>query len=289
MGRPLTKIEVVPAIVILLYTTLAHLRVAPIAYMHYHHMGLEYSREVSLPATIDQPETRAELISRWTPDIIRANPNNNHQLDDVSTLSDSVLTLAAHAMCDGLKVIRPTGWNILEVGAGNCRASRILMSHMASLVDQWICTDIIAWVPSPVTVSDLVFDPVHAVDAVAKYGRACDVLLMVCPSPPRSKSRSGHALEGFSDYYSVVDFIAQSYSTAKQNDALQPRPTPHSTPRIIIFIGELGVADGSPGMYKFMLAHPQLVLRRREIILSGMIGPYDKIEREVFIFEIRAE
>jgi hypothetical protein len=95
-------------------------------------------------------------------------------------------------------------------------------------------------------------------EAVKKYEGKFDILLMVYPLP-----------NCYMDYYAIKEFELQT-----------------GKPKHLIFAGELGAADGGPGMYQYLLKHPHWKLQKRGIIygFNDMFGV--PCEKEVFIFRI---
>ena len=76
---------------------------------------------------------------------------------------------------------------------------------------------------------------------------------------------------GYGDYYACKDFIGQTESGMKKQ---------------IVFIGELGASDGSPGMYNYMLRHPRLKLSLRKVLYKRNYPVFGPVEKEVFVFDI---
>jgi hypothetical protein len=233
--------------------------------------ALESSRKANLPENINDVETRTKTINSWTEDKIGACPWNVAQSNPIPTLRpDTIITAGefiktyfeSHPINGGLQ--------ILDIFSGNCQASLIVHNSINSFGRTWICTDIIDFKSKPEFPVNMIFDKLNPVGAVEKYGSQSNILLMI--SPPPFPNPSAKDL-GYADYYSCFDYIAQTLKD-------------HSVAKYIIFVGELGASDGSKGMYKYLIEHPNLDLVCREMLTMDPDIFGDPCEKELFIFSI---
>lgn len=228
-------------------------------------MGLDQSRAKLLPDDIDDPKSLEFLKSTWRPARASNQYYNAVQLDsDVTTLPPAILR-AASVIISG---ILPNHLTVLEVFAGNGRAGEIISENMK--YTQWMATDIL---PHHENVVNRKHEPkfrqLDALSAVSLYGDSHDVLLMICPPPCLHNFRdTGSAdLGGYADYYACRAFLAKGKGC-------------------IIFIGELGRSDGSPGMYRYLLTNDKLQLLHRETLAEHEDILGDPVIKEIFIFQI---
>ena len=82
---------------------------------------------------------------------------------------------------------------------------------------------------------------------------------------------------GCGDYYAISDFIKQFCADTD------------SPSKFIVFVGELGAADGTKGMYRYMMDHPNLILVA-SLMLSeehetDMFG--HRLEKKVYVFQLK--
>ncbi len=210
-------------------------------------------------------ELRREVIANWTPEIIGDNINNAHQHHGISTMGSQGNKFAAVYMDKFFAPIAAANGplRVLEVGSGNCIASKIVYDKLKDIVSSWTCTDVIDYNHD----NGMTFHQLHAVDAVAQYGATADILVLICPAPPAFERPNG-GIEVFSDYWSCEDFIEQTTS-----------------PRYIVFVGEMGAMDGTPGIDEYLYGHPRLtsVTHATVSVVENWLG---RRCREITIFKI---
>lgn len=223
---------------------------------------LQRSREEDLPTNINDQEVRQKIESSWTESNILAFEWTALQCQPGSTLSTKTLNKAIPYL---QTIFKQKDLNVLEVFAGNCYASQIIYNGIKDKVLSWICTDAINF-PKPVLPDSMRFEQLNSVQAVTKFGNEADILLMISPPPFPSLDKKSL---GYGDYYACYDFINQNKE------------------KYIFFIGELGVSDGSVGMYKYLTTHPKLTLICRAMLDSNVDVFGDPGEKELFIFLIK--
>jgi hypothetical protein len=169
---------------------------------------------------------------------------------------------------------------VLEIFAGNCCASLIVHNKLQNLLNNnqipnWICTDVVNYNNLPDLPTNMKFDELHSVDAVAQYGTHSNVLLLISPPPYSPPSNSPNDVDfGYGDYYACYDFIAQTLE-------LETFVT-----KYIIIVGELGASDGSAGIYQYLTTHKNLNLVQRNMLDKGKDPFGGPVEKELFVFEI---
>lgn len=200
--------------------------------------GMEKSRARDLRHDVDK--NRNEIILSWQ--------NLSHcstrwsQNDGKSTLAVDTLEKAGRAL---RKHFGSRKLSVLEVFAGNCTAGQIIHGYLR--VSSWLYTDIEKYKRNVEP-----FNQLDCVDAVRIFGPCIDTLIMI--SPPYPDGNTGSKINhGYGDYYACKDFIDQTDSDNKKH---------------IVFIGELGASDGSPGVYKYLLQHKRLKLSLRYLIYN---------------------
>lgn len=253
-------------------------------------MGVEYSRIAELPHNINDPDIRKKISDSWVADNITG-PGNEKVDINFTFLTKSTLDKAAIALSqyfdernisnqssdcaltkeqslNSLKQSPDPKLTLVEVFAGNGRASLILQVLCGRFFSEWVKTDIR---------EHMGVIQMHAVKAVETY--PSDVLLLICP-PPYNEPQFGeqrarkipnsvaHGDYGYADYYAYVNFIKQPQS------------------KFIIFLGELGAADGSSGTYKYLIEHPNLNLDRSVIISESKDIFGGPVIKELFIFRV---
>jgi len=190
---------------------------------------MDSSRE--LPANIF--DIRGEKSCNWTEEIILSDKNNNDQIKQSSTLSTKLITDAGKSLFEYFKNNK-IKLKILEIMSGNCEATKIILESLKDTVESMICTDIVDY-PNRIALENINFNKANAVDAVKEYGHETNALLM-CSPPPENN---------YCDLYAIKDYIDQANETKY-------------IMKYIIFIGELGMSDGSNGLDKFMNEEPSL-------------------------------
>lgn len=209
---------------------------------------------------------RSDIISQWNCDDSQFAYNHHSIPDDAIVRLGATLTgVFSQNNMDNL--------NVLETHAGNLVVSRRLVNMLCgssqTQILSWVATDAVNFnVELTKTETRYSFVHMNSVDAVAKFGGA-DILCMICP-PPTSLMNAEDGAYG--DYYACCDFIEKSI------DCTQPK--------YIIFVGELGEADGSRGMYRYLHENPHLenVSTRAICELRGPLGDFT---RALYVFRIK--
>ena len=242
---------------------------------------LESSRKYPLPVNINNPNMRNIIIKSWSKENILASDNCSSQNTPSSTLNSDLIEKAANLINEYFIEKQIKNICVLELFAGNCCASLITHNTLQNLLDtiqtpNWRCTDIVNYNNLPNLPTNIIFDELHCVDAVARYGPNANVLLLISPPPhsaPRDNKKNDGDL-GYGDYYACHDFITQTLE-------LETFVT-----KYIIFVGELGASDGSEGIYLYLTIHKNLNLLERAMLDEGEDPFGGPIEKELFIFEI---
>lgn len=241
-------------------------------------MGLTQARLTNLPDDIDTDECLNAITSTWTLNNLKRMNKGFQSNNGEPTQSVSSLKLATRHLNDVFKnlKIQENSLNVLEVMSGNCVASQILLNGLDIFVNSWICTDMIIPNKDKTEHQKMIKEEMNSLDAVNAFV-GVNVLLMISP-PPLNDTTKKHNLEseedkeveiaGYGDYYACRAFISYNKSD-----------------RFIIFIGELGASDGSPGMYKYLTEHPHLSLIRRTMLYRGRDCFDGPIEKELFVFK----
>ena len=216
-------------------------------------MGVEHSREICMDSRVNDKKFRKRKIEGWT--------SQDH------TEYSSRTTLRREKFLKAGKIINSylssekyhRKMNILEVGSGNRAATKIVTDCFKDHILGIITTDI---APHPTDYPEIRFDNVHSVGAVSKYGNWANTLLLISPLPGEIDSPAS-----LSDYYACHDFIESGRKG-----------------KMIIFIGELGASDGTSGMYRYLMDHNRLELKKRDIVSKSVDCFGGPTEKEVFIF-----
>jgi len=221
---------------------------------------IESQRKTELDyATADDPDYRYKKIAGWY------TPNKKWRVNcqNVTRSTMECLTLK-HAGKDikSFLVKSNSTLRILEIGAGNRVATALVTSEFIDCIDSLTTTDILNFDSQ---YSNIQFDVLNSVEAVKKYGRGVNTLLIIAPYPADLNDQ-----ESCSDYYACKDFISQTLTEGK----------------LIIFIGELGASDGTCGMYLYLMDNPRLELLSRTPIHFYKHEMLGQVEKELFIFGI---
>jgi len=219
--------------------------------------SLNRNRRTPLPPGIDAMENYLRNV--WKV-VHEKDPTNNWQNKPHPTLHHELLASAGKLLYFWLNNKKISDLKILEIMAGNCRASQIIQKEITGKYKSWKMTDIGDYSTKS--------EQLDAVCAVEKYGKVYNTLLLICP-PPGSAEHLGQQ-SSYGDYYACKKFIEME----------------NGEQRYIFFIGELGNSDGSQGMYLYMMKHPSLILEFRHpflITTDHLEGP---VEKEVFVFSI---
>jgi hypothetical protein len=212
--------------------------------------------EATILPEYNEPEWRDKIIGAWNASIEKKKYKSHQNLGQ-TTLPETSLHMS-----------------VLEVFAGNCKASECLIDCVRPMISKWICTDIADYTRPDLT-GVMSFEQLHSVAAVAKHGAEADILVMICPPCAPLPSGGNVSRSTFADYYACYDFIALAQRAA--------------WPKFIVFVGEVGAADGTVGMYRYLLCNDQLsVILRVEInrsvdILGGVCS------REMIILEVNRQ
>lgn len=216
-------------------------------------MGVSSSRLVTLPKDLDNKYE--DYRKSWIDSCHEFSPPNGK-----STLGKDILESAALIIHNYFLDKSPLF--ILEIMAGNGCASEIVCNKLETSlnIEKWTATDI---QNLPQSGSILVIPECDSVEAISRYGKTHNTLLMISPPPSSNKSD----INGYGDYFAIKKWTELDNS------------------QYIIIVGELGASDGSEGMYGFMMTHPvwKCVERKMAYLGTDMFG--GNIEKEVFIFE----
>jgi hypothetical protein len=219
-------------------------------------MGVSSSRKAVLPEDLDSKYE--DYKKSWIESCKEFSPPNGK-----STLGKDVLESATRAIRDYF--IGKSRLSILEIMAGNGCASEIISNKLKTdlNIEKWTATDI---QNLPQSSSIPVISECDSVEAISRYGKTHNTLLMISP-PPSTYSPNG-PISGYGDYFAVKKWTELDNS------------------QYIIIIGELGASDGSEGMYGFMMSHPVWKCVERKMAYLGVDHLFGgNIEKEVFIFE----
>lgn len=245
-------------------------------------MGAEHSRRELIPDNLDHPQVRSSVIAAWESmhdDVSNRNQHagtsamHSHALERAGLLLNGYFEQKEIVSADEVMVFgnfNGDNLTVLEVFGGNGVATKILSEKFTRGVN-WFCTDIIEYPQWRENNSRVVFEKFNSVDAVAKYGLIADILLLVSP-PPNSMNILHDGVYG--DYYACKDFIEMNRKSTE--------------PKFIVFCGELGAADGSCGMYRYLFEHPNLISTARgaiQVTTNPLIG--DECVKELFIFALK--
>lgn len=235
------------------------------------------ARKKVFPTYISNVEFREEMKKYWNSKSVSTDITNSHQKDtDLPTMPVSIVNKAGDIIGSFLKKTGMSSCNILEIMAGNCGGSRILLNRIRKCVtiNNWYATDVINF-PKTIKEREITFTCLHGLDAVSKFYDMVDVLLLMCP-PPNSlflnKECTTINILALCDFYSIDEFIKLAKKEEKE--------------KYIVFIGELGASDGTEGMYNYMIFNDNLCLEIRETIYTGT-NMYGLIQKEVFVFRVK--
>lgn len=220
-------------------------------------MGVESSQSMKISKDFNVPEMRAKCATKWTQEAILDAGFVQSKVDDAPFLPIPALEKAASILLQFFQGSKSNP-KILEIFAGNCRASQILQNKLK--VKTWIASDVMEF---KVQSKNITFVQSDAVTVVEKFGVESNVLLLISPPP-------GHH---YADYFASVDFIHQ---TQLKN----------LSDRFIVFIGELGASDGTEGMYDFYMSHPNLCLVVNKPINNFIDVLGARCHKDVYIFQI---
>jgi hypothetical protein len=233
---------------------------------------LEDSRKSVFPPFVDLPEFKIPMIKQWTDTLINQDIVNSHQQNKIMpTLPVPVVKKAGDILLSQLTFLGKKEISILEIMAGNCSGSQIILKSIKHDLDvkKWIASDIIDFTKN-IKEPLITFVKSDGLSAVKKYGNDSDILLLMCPPPNAVMHTASHVNpRSLCDYYSIVEFTE---SNAKKG-------------KLIIIIGELGASDATEGMYHFMMTNKKVELVYREMLLKSE-NDYGPIEKEIFIFSV---
>jgi hypothetical protein len=224
---------------------------------------------------LDVFEKRNIYESKWTEEIILNNTNNSYQCIKNPTLKKETLNKAGQALKEYFED-KSIDLNILEIMCGNCQATNIIYNFLKTERTIINCTDIYDY---PNRLRKFNFAKCNGVNAVKNYGNLSNVLLICCPSPQNN----------YCDLFAIDDYIEQT----KENEK-----------KYIIFIGEMGLSDGSDGLYDYMNGNLKLNLMMKKNIYTDydkfidsfyeilglskqMSTQFATINKDVYIYEIK--
>jgi hypothetical protein len=222
-------------------------------------MGLEQSRAVTLPATIDNDMMMYK--EKWNSEntkIIQLNISKKGH----STLPKQILERAANHITTYLQTNNFDTIRILETFAGNGIATNIIYKTLIQKNPNIIIksTDI-------QDLSDYIDEnsyPVefglNSVECIQKYSQDNYNIMMMISPPPNTTSY-------YADYFAIKEW------------------TNVPTAKLFIFIGELGASDGSEGLYDYMIEdNMDWKLDCRKMLYRGIDNLGGDVEKELFIF-----
>lgn len=129
-------------------------------------MGVEVSRQSDLPKGLDDDEVKKQIINSWPKAVVKR--NNFMQGEEYrSTIREEILAKAGQLMAKYFEQHKDL--NVLDIFAGNTKASSVLYSEMKTSVDTWRCTDVANWLVHKVDISPLIFHQLNALKAVKVY------------------------------------------------------------------------------------------------------------------------
>ena len=155
-----------------------------------------------------------------------------------------------------LKEIKKEKLNVLEVGSGNGHNSLIIKNIFENnkRLEKFVATDLLDHESKELDI----LTGFPSEEAVKKFGKDTDVLLLVCPPP-----------NCYVDYYAIKEF----------------EETKTNKTKYVIFIGELGASDGGKGMYKYMTEKSKWKTNYRKILKEGLDCFGGEYIKELFLFE----
>ena len=185
--------------------------------------------------------------------------------------------------------VPPIDLNILEVMSGNGEAAATfihVLRQAENTISGYKSTDITT---SPVRqdldlgynnrVPVFSFEECDTIDAVIRHGARSNTLLMISPPPFKNieseEDITGTELVGYGDFYACHEYI-------KQTQEMGGNPE-----KYIIIIGELGVSDGTTGIYRYLTENPNLNLIYKNRILFETNPRFGAVIKEVYIFKIQ--
>ena len=213
-------------------------------------MGVEHSRAQSLPVDVD--DKYEEYKKTWLQLAQKFSPPRGDSTLGITTLSRAGKFIREY-FSDKSQL------SILEIMAGNGRASNVVFNELKDSIEikKWTATEMQA--PEQVSGDIVIITNCDGMEAVSKYGKDHNTLLLISPPPSTSEG-------GYGDYFAIKKWTELSNS------------------EYIIFVGELGASDGSDGMYKYMMEHPVWKCVDRKMVFSGIDLFGGVIEKELFIF-----
>ena len=222
-------------------------------------MGVELSRVATLPESIDQ--MYEECVKVWMSDKQKMD-KLNQCTENNSTLKSEIIEKAGKFAGEFFNSLPSHSVNILDIFSGNGVASKIFfdsfMNYCSKIDTTIICTDLNDFSDQINKNACDVNYSINSVDAINLYGPNANILMMISPPPTQANN--------YADYFAIREWTKLSNS------------------QYIIFVGELGASDGSEGLYKYLMEHPEwnLVLRQMLKLSIDMFG--GNVEKELFIF-----
>lgn len=226
-------------------------------------------------------ENRPDIVKSWhSHRIEQLIPNQDQHEPDSSTLAESTIECAAQCFSDYFSGCKLNSLRVLEVMSGNCFASLTFYNKIQTisqdLLNYWVATDIVRYCQDDEVqkMKNFKFDRYNTVDAVKRYGKASDLLLIISPMPSGEiDNPDEYGGFGFADIFAYDDFIKQ---------------TQIGKTKYIVVVGELGVSDGSPGSYHYLHNHPYVKCVYREVVIESD-NEYGRVTKEIFIFKVQKE
>lgn len=194
-----------------------------------------------------EDETNGMTLKYWENDKY-INSYLNSQSENRGTINiSSAIPIIKNILSDFNKRVK-----ILEVGSGNGYNTNMIKNKLSNHIDYLKATDMKVFDKNYYDIEQMLSH-----EAVNKYGKYIDILLLVSPPPI-----------GFMDYYAIKSY---------QN--IDSRKKKH-----IIYLGEMGSADGATGMYPYMLENKYWKLKDRKEFKRRELFENDICIKEVFYF-----
>lgn len=233
-------------------------------------MGASLTREEDIPEYVTQTQ-KSHYLS-WQPSRVEEHARTPKEGCTLATESIVKVGLLLQEYFHNADIEHKI-WNVLEVFAGNGSGMQILKHAFGSV--NWIATDLCPQENEDVLRCD-------ALTSVELFGADSDVLVMVSPPPYSALTEIieqspvafaylyGDKDLGYADFFAVRTFLKQC----------KPDQT-----KWIVFVGELGVSDGSVGMYRYLMLHANLHLEMRVPLERFNDFTGESSAKELFVFK----
>lgn len=236
-------------------------------------MGIEFSRALDLPSNIDDESVEKYIKNSWS-------SFNKSQVRHIGKHEPTLSTrIVENVGCLLEKTFRDKTIRVLEVMAGFCTSSKIIYNCLSEsvVIESWKCTDLFNY--DIELENNIEFEQLNSIDAVDKYGKSSNVLLMVSPPPGGGNSDkiidvNSSKFEVYGDYYACRNYININ---KEEYD------------KYIVFVGELGASDGSEGMYNFLIENKNLKLIQRDVVYQSTDVYGGDIIKELFVFQLKSK